>query len=173
MTTAAARPAHGPGHYLRDLVYGALDGVITTLAVIAGVSGASLAASVAIILGAANLLADGVSMGAANYLALRSELEQTGRSIQDERPLRHGAATFGAFVVAGSVPLLAYIVPLGDSAFLAATVLGAATLIAVGILRAPFVGKARWRSAAEMLAVGSLAASVAFAVGLAAERFVV
>lgn len=54
-------------HYLRDLVYGANDGIITTFAVVSGVAGASLDARPVLIPGAANLLADGFSMGASNY----------------------------------------------------------------------------------------------------------
>src|SRR6476659_10102084 len=53
------RPARGFGHYLRDMVYGALDGVITTMAVLAGTQGASLSVRVGLILGLANLLGEG------------------------------------------------------------------------------------------------------------------
>ena len=70
--TALARPpALGrlAGHYLPDLVYGANDGIITTFAVVSGVVGASLSERVIVILGLANLIADGFSMGASNYLA--------------------------------------------------------------------------------------------------------
>ena len=57
-----------------DLVYGANDGIITTFAVVSGVVGAALE-TVIVILGLANLLADGFSMGASNYLARRSNVE--------------------------------------------------------------------------------------------------
>ena len=67
------RSLHGMArHYLGDLVYGANDGIITTFAVVAGVTGASLPARTILILGFANLLADGFSMGASNVLAIRS-----------------------------------------------------------------------------------------------------
>jgi hypothetical protein len=49
------------------VVYGALDGVITTLAVVSGAVGAALEPRVGLILGLANLGADGLSMGASNY----------------------------------------------------------------------------------------------------------
>lgn len=61
------------GKYIGDLVYGANDGIITTFAVVAGASGATLAPTVVIILGLANLFADGISMGASNFLGKRSE----------------------------------------------------------------------------------------------------
>src|SRR6478735_11790694 len=104
------RPATGFGHYLRDMVYGALDGVITTMAVLAGARGASLSVRVGLILAMANLLGDGISMGASNYLGLRSELEQSGGSVSAEAPWRHGLATVAAFIVVGSVPLLGFVV---------------------------------------------------------------
>ena len=78
-----SRPNSGFGHYLRDMVYGALDGVITTMAILAGSQGASLSARVGLILGLANLIGDGISMGASNYLGLRSEIEQSGGSLAE------------------------------------------------------------------------------------------
>ena len=59
-------------HYLGDLVYGTNDGIITTFAVVTGVSGASLPVRTVLILGFANLIAGGFSMGASNVLAIRS-----------------------------------------------------------------------------------------------------
>jgi VIT1/CCC1 family predicted Fe2+/Mn2+ transporter len=71
------RLEQGGGHaYLRDFVFGAVDGLVTTFAVVAGVAGAGLSAAVIIILGVANLLADGFSMAASNFLASRAEAEQ-------------------------------------------------------------------------------------------------
>lgn len=62
--------------YLRDFVYGAIDGTVTTFAVVAGVAGANLASSVVVILGVANLLADGFSMAVSNYLGTRAEAQR-------------------------------------------------------------------------------------------------
>jgi hypothetical protein len=45
-------------HYIRDLVYGANDGIITTFAVVAGVTGGTLAPVTVLVLGVANLLAE-------------------------------------------------------------------------------------------------------------------
>jgi VIT1/CCC1 family predicted Fe2+/Mn2+ transporter len=161
------RPAAGFGHYLRDMVYGALDGVITTMAVLAGAEGASLSIRVGLILGLANLLGDGISMGASNYLGMRSELEQTGASVRAEAPWRHGLATVAAFILVGSVPLMAFIVAslIGVRVFPAAAVLAATALLAAGAVRASFVAKTVLRSAVEMLAVGLLAGGAAYLVG--------
>lgn len=60
---------------LEDFVYGATDGAVTTFAVVAGVIGASLSPSVVLILGFANLFADGLSMAVGNYLAAKTRLE--------------------------------------------------------------------------------------------------
>lgn len=61
--------------YLGDAVLGAIDGCVTTFAVVAGTAGAGMSASVAIVLGFANLLADGFSMAASNYQRAKSEHE--------------------------------------------------------------------------------------------------
>ena len=68
-------------HYIRDLVNGANDGIITTFAVVAGVAGGSLSTAAVLVVGAANLAADGVAMGVGNLLAIRAH-ESAGRRRQ-------------------------------------------------------------------------------------------
>ncbi len=64
----------GPKHsYLRDWVYGGIDGAVTTFAIVSGVVGAQLPSRTILILGLANLIADGFSMAASNYLGTRAE----------------------------------------------------------------------------------------------------
>lgn len=76
-----AAPSHGD---LRDFIFGAIDGTVTTFAVVSGVSGAGLPAGVLIILGAANLVADGFSMGISNFLGTRAEKQQRARTRRAE-----------------------------------------------------------------------------------------
>ena len=59
--------------YLRDPVYGANEGSISTFAVVADVAGASLTSQVILIIGISSLLADGFSMAAGDFLSMRSE----------------------------------------------------------------------------------------------------
>lgn len=61
------------GRYIKDAVYAANDGIVTTFAVVASVVGAGLDPIVILILGFANLLADGFSMATGNYLGISSE----------------------------------------------------------------------------------------------------
>src|SRR4051812_42391316 len=70
--------------YLGDFVLGAIDGAVTTFAVVAGVAGAGMPNTVAIVLGVANLLADGFSMAASNFLSSRSQAEVVDRVRRDE-----------------------------------------------------------------------------------------
>lgn len=75
-----ARLAAGVRHnYLRDFVYGGIDGAVTTFAVVAGTIGANLSARVVLILGAANLIADGFSMAASNFLGTSAESDDYRR----------------------------------------------------------------------------------------------
>lgn len=62
-------------NYLRDWIYGGIDGSITTFAIVAGSIGGQLSTGVIIILGVANLIADGFSMAASNYLGTKSEVD--------------------------------------------------------------------------------------------------
>ncbi len=80
-----ARLGAGPDRsYLRDFVYGAMDGVVTTFAVVSGVAGAGLSSGVVIVLGMANLIADGFSMAMSNFLGTRAERELLERARRDE-----------------------------------------------------------------------------------------
>ncbi len=217
------------GQYLKSAVYGGLDGIITTFAVVAGVAGAELSAGIVLILGFANLLADGLSMAVGDYLSTKSELEYEKAERQRERweidnfpagekkemvelymakglpqedaqtivdiferhketwvevmmveelgivgtddsPVRNAVVTFLSFFSFGLVPLLAYVaaraVPsLQVSTFLAASVLTAATLFALGAIKVRITGKNWVKSGLETLAVGGLAAGAAFLVG--------
>ncbi len=65
----------GHGQYIKSFVYGGLDGIVTTFAVVAGVVGADLSARVVLILGVANLIADGISMAFGDYLSTKAENE--------------------------------------------------------------------------------------------------
>lgn len=69
---------HGRSH-LRDVLYGAIDGAVTTFAIVAGVVGAELSTRVIIALGIANVLADGFSMAAGNYSGTKAELDDARR----------------------------------------------------------------------------------------------
>lgn len=75
---------HRP-NYLRDWVYGGIDGAITTFAIVAGVVGANLSAKIIIILGLANLIADGFSMAASAYSGTKTEADELERFRQIEQ----------------------------------------------------------------------------------------
>jgi len=80
------RLAHGPrSNYLRDWIYGGIDGAVTTFAIVAGVVGADLAAVVVLVLGFANLLADGFAMAAGNYSGTKAERDDYKRVMGIER----------------------------------------------------------------------------------------
>jgi VIT1/CCC1 family predicted Fe2+/Mn2+ transporter len=215
--------------YLRDFIYGAVDGAVTTFAVVAGVAGADLDETVIIILGFANLIADGFSMAASNYLGSRAERQQREHARRDEErqirthpagereevrqifaakgfegddlervvevitsdpelwadtmmseELGFGAtepdekraalATFAAFLVVGFVPLLVFVIDelapgRIDGAFAWSAALTGVAFFVVGAMKARFVGQRWWRSGLETLAIGGLAATLAYAAG--------
>ena len=156
-------------HYVRELVYGANDGIITTFAVVAGVAGGGLQPATVLIIGAANLVADGLSMGVGNYLSIRaheSVLAAQALPEQEASPFRHGLATFTAFVAAGFVPLASYIFEWEPmDRFHASTVLTMLALFSVGALRSMISDASWWRAGIEMLALGAIVAGAAFASG--------
>jgi len=156
-------------HYVRELIYGANDGIITTFAVVAGVAGGGLSLRVVLIIGAANLFADGLSMAVGNYLSIRSHesvLETQELPEEEASPFRHAGATFLAFVVAGVVPLVPYMIPvLPFDRLLSSVVLTFLAMFVVGASRA-LIAKVRWwKAGLEMLALGAVVAALAYASG--------
>jgi VIT1/CCC1 family predicted Fe2+/Mn2+ transporter len=156
-------------HYIGDLVYGANDGIITTFAVVAGVAGGALSHSAVLIVGAANIAADGLSMAVGNFLAIRShESARAADNLPEEeaRPLRHAVATFVAFVVAGSVPLVPYVLPaLREQEFTWSIVSTLTSLFAVGAARTLVTVDRWWTAGLEMLLLGAVVAATAYGAG--------
>lgn len=84
----AKRLADGPTvNYLRDWIYGGVDGAVTTFAIVAGIVGAELSAGIVLILGMASVFADGFSMAASNYSGTKAEQDDFNRIKSIE--LRH------------------------------------------------------------------------------------
>ena len=155
-------------HYIGDLVYGANDGILTTFAVVAGVTGGSLPPTAVLIVGLANLFADGLSMGVGNYLSIRareSALEHQQRPEEEARPARHGLATFVAFVVAGAVPLFPYLFRGVGATFGLTAVCALSAQFAVGATRSLVTASRWWVTGLEMLGLGALVAAVAYGTG--------
>lgn len=156
-------------HYIRDVVYGANDGIITTFAVVAGVTGGALSASAVLIVGTANLLADGLSMGVGNYLSIRSH--ESARAAQDlpeeeAAPARHGTATFLSFAIAGALPLLPYVVAASPEMRFALSVsITLLALFVIGSLRSLVTLDRWWIAGVEMLLLGALVAGAAYGSG--------
>jgi VIT1/CCC1 family predicted Fe2+/Mn2+ transporter len=156
-------------HYIGDLIYGANDGIITTFAVVAGVSGGELSRTAVLVVGVANLVADGLSMGVGNYLSIRSHesaLAAQNRPEEEAEPARHGLATILAFVSAGAVPLLPFALPAsGVDRFAASSTMTLALLFVVGAARSLVTVERWWKGGLEMLALGALVAGAAYGSG--------
>ncbi|MCR4368400.1 MAG: VIT1/CCC1 transporter family protein [archaeon] len=219
----------GHADFLGDMVYGALDGIVTTFAVVAGAAGAGLGAGVILVLGFANLIADGLSMAVGNYLSMKSDQdyyeheykreswevdnypkgeeeeirqiykkkgfsgqkleklvelitsnktvwvetmmhEELGMLQEQKSPIKAGLYTYFAFLVAGFVPLLIFVISLfvpleAGIAFPIAFALTFLTIFIVGSLRSLVILKPWYIAGLEMLIIGGLTAIISYAVG--------
>ena len=156
-------------HYIRDLVYGANDGIITTFAVVSGVTGGQLSQLAVLVVGAANLAADGVSMGVGNFLAIRADeraREAEGLPELERHPWKHGLATLVAFVVAGAIPLFPYVIRISPPGqLIASTGATFTTLFLLGALRALVTKDRWWLTGLETLLLGAIVAGAAYGAG--------
>jgi len=162
---------------LRDVVYAANDGMITTFAIMAGVVGASLSSRVILILGFANLFADGFSMASGNYLGIKTEMEYGKKSgkrfgLYEGSPLRHGLTTFASFNIAGLLPLIPFVLGVEDARYYSIAIVFV-SLFVVGAWRSKYSGRSFFLSGLEMFVVGGFAAFVAYGAGYLLNQYVI
>ncbi len=159
--------------YLGDFVYGAIDGSVTTFAVVAGAAGANLSPGIVLILGFANLFADGFSMATGNFLSTKAKIEvqaKTGHHHHEIAPMKAALITFISFVTVGFVPLLSYVAGIffssvGENKFVIASTLTAFSFIVIGAIKAKVVKKSWIKASAETLFLGGTAAAIAYFIG--------
>lgn len=170
---------------LREFVYGGMDGAVTTFAVVTGAAGANLSVQVILILGFANVFADGFSMAVGSYLSEKSEQDLSihkGLSSKEdhESPLRASFATFFSFILVGFIPLSVYtldfIFKFGLSTNDALVYSVLLTLVAfafIGLLRARITKIPTNKAVMESLGLGLSAAVISFVVGNLLEKIIV
>ncbi len=170
----AVRARRNLEDYLREFVYGGIDGSVTTFAVVAGATGAHFVPKVILVLGFANLVADGFSMSVGSYLSTKSEHEvmhKRGIVHQSEpSPAINGLATFVAFVLVGLVPLLVYTANLVFGLqirhpFLTTSVMTGLAFVGIGFLKSRVAATPMVRAILETVILGTIAASFAYGVG--------
>jgi len=160
-------------YHLGNLVYGANDGIITTFAVIAGASGAGFSSTIIIVLGIANLIADGFSMAASKYLSVKSEQSVDQAGSKRRSAVQDGAATFIAFVLAGALPLLPFLIPgASEHAFIISAITGGIAFFLVGAARSLVITKNLFVAGLEILIVGGAAAVIAYGLGSWVETLI-
>lgn len=149
--------------YLPQFVYGSIDGTVTTFAVVAGVAGAALSPIIVLILGFANVFADGFSMASSNYLSERSKDDH-----DKIEAFKTSLATFFAFVIIGLIPIIPYMFQIhGDdiSVFQFSCIFTGLTFLGIGLARGHVTKENKFHTAFETLAVGGIAAAISYYVG--------
>jgi len=155
--------------YLPEFVYGGIDGTVTTFAIVSGVIGASLSSAIVLILGFANLFADGFSMAVSNYLSTDSRNQLLHHKSNE---LKTAFATFVAFLLVGFIPLFSFVIAaltknpsLIQNQFKYSIVLTGFSLVAVGWMKGKIINKSRWFYSIQTLLIGGIASGLAFLVG--------
>jgi VIT1/CCC1 family predicted Fe2+/Mn2+ transporter len=90
VTTIEHEHADVSGGWLRAATFGAMDGLVTNIALIAGVGGGGVDRETLILTGVAGLIAGAISMGIGEYTSVRTQNEQVAAELEKElRELRH------------------------------------------------------------------------------------
>lgn len=154
--------------YLPEFIYGGIDGVVTTFAIVAGVVGAGLNPGIILILGFSNVLADGFSMASSNFLSARAEQRLGGDNTK--KPLKTASVTFISFVLLGTAPLISFLLEFvfgwfQGQQFLLSCLLTSAAFVVIGFIKGGITGQNRIRASFETLLIGGVAALVSYFVG--------
>ncbi|MBK6265579.1 VIT1/CCC1 transporter family protein [Marivirga sp. S37H4] len=163
--------------YIKDLVYGANDGIVTTFAIVASIEGAELGTAAILIVGFASLFADGFSMASSNFLSNKAENARKANNgiasnTEKENPKIAALFTFIAFVLIGLIPLIPYFFKTDNyNTFLLSCIATAIALFGSGALRTKATGGSALRAGTEMLLIGGSAASVAYFIGNFLEQW--
>ena len=152
---------------LRASVLGAVDGVITSFAIVAGSSAGSLTQKAVAVVGTSSLFADGLSMGVSEYLS-----SESSEAVQTEQaafpPSTLGVVCFLSFVTAGSVPIAVYLASSGS--LVASALASLLEMAGLGFLRSKATRQPAWKGVAQTTLLGASASLVAYGVGVAAHR---
>lgn len=162
--------------YLPEFVYGGMDGTVTTFAVVSGVMGASLMPLIVIILGFANLFADGFSMAIANYVSNKSRNEISKHKVNETKA---AFATFVAFLIIGFIPLISFVLAsvtqnnfLIQNQFNFSIILTGFSLIIIGWFKGIVTGKSKLKSSIQTFLIGGTAAFLSFLVGFLLKNII-
>lgn len=153
--------------FLHASILASNDGLVTTFAVIAGSLGADLDPRVIVILGVANLFADGFSMASGNYLGAKGEEEyETSKHKKGRKTpaIANGIVTFIAFVIAGAMPMFPYLLR-AKNPFEYSVAIMAGSLITIGVIQGAYTKRNVIYTGLRSLIIGGIAASVAYFVG--------
>ena len=159
------------GDHIRGVVFGGMDGILTTFALLAAVAGSrQTSTSLIMVIGISTVIADALSMAAGEYLSAKAELEADPRgkvaaSADEPGPMEKAFAMFVAFSLFGSMPLLGFIAAASLSRlspafaasevsnFFLSVIITAGTLFALGTVKSQFGAGVWWRSGLEVSAV--------------------
>ena len=162
--------------FLRDIVFGAYDGVVTTIGFLVGFAGSIAEQKVIVLAGFLGIIAGAVSMALGNYLAVKSqeefyekkeETERDSSKVSNESPILAGIFT-ALFYLLGGIPLVLpflFLTPL-TRALLASILVSVFIMGFIGVLRWVFDRGSFSKRIAETVVIGLLAAAIGF---LAAE----
>lgn len=152
--------------YLQSAMFGFNDALVSTTGVIVGISTGTGDKQVVILAGVVTILVEALSMGSGQYLSSKSA-HQLDRSDSFRVPVISGLIMFGAYFMAGLVPLLAIIVSPMSSARNIAIVAALVCLLILGYVKGKVVKVSPVRSALEVFVIGGLATAIGIIAGKA------
>src|SRR6266511_1394463 len=151
------------GGRLRPAVFGAMDGLVTNIALISGVGGAGVEPHQIVLTGIAGLVAGAISMGLGEYTSVRAQEELCIDPNETPSPWMAAILSFVCFSAGALVPLLPYL--FGATSLWLALAAGGVGLFVSGALVARFTNRNWWSSGLRQLVLGCLAAAATYGVG--------
>ena len=151
--------------FFPEFVYGGMDGLITTFAIITGAYGAGLDNSVIIIIGIASIFADAFSMGASNFVSQRSYCRiKHNHECKNNLPVKTAFSTFISFLVIGFIPILPFVFQFANP-FTYSLTLTFLLFFLIGFAEGKISKSNPFKTGLSTLLIGIVAAAIAYGIG--------
>lgn len=150
--------------YLQSAMFGFNDALVSTTGVIVGISTGTGNKQVVILAGVVTILVEALSMGSGQYLSSKSA-HQLDKTDSYKTPVISGVIMFGAYFVAGLVPLLAIIVSPMSYGRNVAIIAALICLLILGYVKGKIVKVSPLRSALEVFVIGGVTTVIGIVAG--------
>ena len=154
------------GLYVRAIIFGMTDALVSTVGLLAGVTAAGATHSFVVVTGVVYAIVEAFSMAMGNYLSEDAGEEYDARrEVKSTKPLLVALVMFVTSVLVALIPIAPYVLLDGPAALVVSVALSVVALFIAGAVGARIAGVSGLSRAVRMAALGGAAILIGVVVG--------